>query len=64
VASGFVDEGLAWGGGGSCERESAPREGREGCVNVGLVSIRNQVYVEMKYICIWVAMIFSLFSSH
>ena len=65
VASGFVDEGLACGDGGeSCRRESTPREGREGCVNVGRVSIQNLVYVEMKYICVRIAMIFPPFCSH
>jgi hypothetical protein len=64
MASGFVNEVQACGGGGFYERESAPREGREGCVNVSLVSIQNLVCVEMKYICVRVAMIFSLFCSH
>ena len=40
MASGFVDEGLACGGGGSCECGSAPREGREECINVGLVLVQ------------------------
>ena len=65
VASGFVDEGLACGDGDeSCGHESTSREGREGCVNVGLVSIQNLVYVEMKYICVRIAMIFPPFCSH
>ena len=34
--------GVAW------IRESAPREGQEGCVDVGLASIDDLVYVEMK----------------
>jgi hypothetical protein len=34
--------GVAW------IRESAPREGQEGHVDVGLASIEDPVYVEMK----------------
>ena len=58
-----ADECLACGGGGAlwCPaspagvfcgvawiRESAPREGQEGRVDVGLASIDDPVYVEMK----------------